>query len=511
MGNHNKTVIFVGSSTEALPVARTVESLLYRDAAIQLWTADVFSPGTYPLEALLNELERSDYAIFVLTPDDITISRKKGQPAPRDNVIFEAGLFMGRLGRRRTFLLFDPEHELKLPSDLKGLTLLPYNHKRFIENQKASLGPAANDIRNALDSRIELNEIGLISAYVKFIHPDTSLTDTYSLILAKRLDDIREDISHLERKADWHMVVEVKRRLREYFEYSGRYLEGVNFGRIFHKALNEIGDSQEAVWTMVKQVGYLLILAGRHTEGRKAINDVLAALPAKNSSELATKVLRFYCNRYLGISYQRDPLHANPKRAAAYFDAAQACIDRIEKTCSTRKELQARLWGNYGNLAFDNGRLQDALDYYAKSRDLFLELTDDEHIGIAHFQIGKTALALNFDLEDARTNLSTAASIFIQLGWIEGQGNVHEQYSLLYEHLHATSRTERAKNQYLQLAIENANRALACFERIDNQKRLGGVESVIQRLSRLSQVDKPHKKARSNKPLNRAGRKRPAG
>ena len=59
---------------------------------------------------------------------------------------------MGRLGRRRTFLVFDSEHEPKLPSDLKGLTLLPYSHERFIDNQKAALGPATNDIRNALET-----------------------------------------------------------------------------------------------------------------------------------------------------------------------------------------------------------------------------------------------------------------------------------------------------------------------------------------------------------------------
>ena len=36
------------------------------------------------------------------------------------------------------------------------------------------------------------------------------------------------------------------RRLREYFEYSGRYLDGVDLGRLFHRALKELGDLQEA-------------------------------------------------------------------------------------------------------------------------------------------------------------------------------------------------------------------------------------------------------------------------
>ena len=47
-----------------------------------------------------------------------------GQASPRDNVVFEAGLFGGVLGMRRTFILH--AKDAKLPSDLLGLTSIRY-------------------------------------------------------------------------------------------------------------------------------------------------------------------------------------------------------------------------------------------------------------------------------------------------------------------------------------------------------------------------------------------------
>ena len=121
---------------EGIQVARTVEALLYNDANVQLWTADTFKPGAYPLDALLSTLNRCDYAAFVLTPDDVNVLRSDEKAVPRDNVIFEAGLSMGQLGRDRTFLIYDEERDARLPSDLKGLTVLPYSHQRYRDNPK---------------------------------------------------------------------------------------------------------------------------------------------------------------------------------------------------------------------------------------------------------------------------------------------------------------------------------------------------------------------------------------
>ena len=68
-------------------------------------------------------------------------------PAPRDNVIFELGLFMGRLGRARAILMEPRAAKLKLPSDLAGLTTIPY---RFEAGRDAAplIAPACNELRD---------------------------------------------------------------------------------------------------------------------------------------------------------------------------------------------------------------------------------------------------------------------------------------------------------------------------------------------------------------------------
>jgi tetratricopeptide (TPR) repeat protein len=474
--------MFIGSSSESLGIARTMEELLYHDLRIQLWTSDTFKPGTYPIEALLAEVDRCEYAVFVLAPDDINISRNQEKPAPRDNVIFEAGLFMGQLGRHRTFLLYDKEHETKLPSDLKGLTLISYSQRRYQDNPKAALGPAANQIRSALDNKRKLQELDFIKAYIRFIHPETSLTESYSLILAKRMEDIRREIARLDAKSDWYMLVEVKKRLREFFEYSGRYLDGAEFGKLFVRALRELGEVHEAAWTQVKQVAYLLILAGKHHEGRKEILELLNTLPSKDPSDTPTNELRFYCNRYLGISFQRDDITGNLERANRYFEEAQQCINAICENSVVKQEMQARLLGNYGNLALDKGEFKQALEFYTASHDIFFDLNDREHVGIANLQIAQAIILDNRDLENARSYLNNAETLFIRLGWVEGEGRVYEQHAILNEKLTRLTRDENSKRHYVRLAMENAKRAKELFAQIDNQKRLGAVEALLQRI-----------------------------
>ncbi len=483
MNSKKQPVIFLGSSTEGLDIARTVEDLLHKDARVRLWTSGVFEPGTYPLEALLSEVDNTDYAAFVLGPDDITVSRKAESPAPRDNVIFEAGFFMGRLGRLRTFLLYDEEHDTRLPSDLKGLTLVPFSHRRYLENPHAALGPAANQIRRALSHRTRFEEIEFLKAYLKFIDPHVSLTDTYCSMLSKNIEQIRRDVAELESKGDWETLVQVKVRLREYFEYSGAYRYGADCGIRFANALTELGDHHEAAWTRVKQVAYLKILAGDHAEGRK---ELFAILQAHNEgqSDRSNSTLRFYCNRYLGISYQREELPGNLAEALKYFDQAGSCLAELSQEDPTRRELEARLLANYGNLALETRDFRSAVDFYTSSLGLFSELDDSEHIGIAHRQIGQALIAGGSDLAAANMHLDVAEGLFLELGYVELQGRLAEQRALLNETLARHASHAVAKKHHVGVALENANRAKRLYRQIDSQRRLGAIESILGSLRR---------------------------
>lgn len=101
------------------------------------------SEGT--LESLVNALDDFDFAVLVLTADDLTTSRDVTTSTPRDNVLFELGLFMGAFGRSRTFIVYDRTAGLKLPSDLAGVSAATFA-PHATGNLQASLGAAATRI-----------------------------------------------------------------------------------------------------------------------------------------------------------------------------------------------------------------------------------------------------------------------------------------------------------------------------------------------------------------------------
>ncbi|RYZ64667.1 MAG: hypothetical protein EOP09_15585 [Proteobacteria bacterium] len=109
-----------------MEIADEVQSVLSHYGQATVWTNGVFFASNYTLESLESAVDNSDFAIAIAQPDDMTLSRGKESKTARDNVIFELGLFMGRLGRRRTILLQPKGQELRLPSDLVGLTTLSY-------------------------------------------------------------------------------------------------------------------------------------------------------------------------------------------------------------------------------------------------------------------------------------------------------------------------------------------------------------------------------------------------
>ena len=101
-----------------------------------------------PNESLETQLDQSDFAIAIGQPDDVTLSRGESTASPRDNVIFELGFFMGRLGRHRSFLLEPHGEQVKLPSDLSGINVVTYRYDK--KDLAAAIGPACNRIREII-------------------------------------------------------------------------------------------------------------------------------------------------------------------------------------------------------------------------------------------------------------------------------------------------------------------------------------------------------------------------
>lgn len=118
--------LFIISSSEALDVARQLQVGLKHDVVATVWTDGVFFAGGYALETLEKAVTESDFAVAVAQPDDIVETRGTKAPTLRDNVLFELGLFMGKLTRYRTILVHPKVKGLKLPSDLQGLNMISY-------------------------------------------------------------------------------------------------------------------------------------------------------------------------------------------------------------------------------------------------------------------------------------------------------------------------------------------------------------------------------------------------
>ena len=122
----NKPRIFLGSSGKQAKLLEAITRGLEDVADVEPWTT-TFNPGRSTLDRLVELSQEVDFAAFVFAQDDWTTTdaSESGQASPRDNVVFEAGLFGGALGIRRTFILH--ANGSKLPSDLLGLTSVRYD------------------------------------------------------------------------------------------------------------------------------------------------------------------------------------------------------------------------------------------------------------------------------------------------------------------------------------------------------------------------------------------------
>lgn len=122
-----KPRIFIGSSGKQQKLVQALTRGLEEVAEVEPWTT-VFNPGVSTLDRLVELTREVDFAAFVFGQDDWTSNPADagaaGQASPRDNVVFEAGLFGGALGMRRTFILH--AKGAKLPTDLLGMTAVRY-------------------------------------------------------------------------------------------------------------------------------------------------------------------------------------------------------------------------------------------------------------------------------------------------------------------------------------------------------------------------------------------------
>jgi Predicted nucleotide-binding protein containing TIR-like domain len=142
--------IFIGSSSEQIDVAKAIELHLSSFAEVTVWN-NTFKPGNPFLVDLLKSKDRYDFAIFVITPDDISESRGIEYSVTRDNIIFEMGLFIGSIGSDRVYCVCDKQKKTKIPSDYSGVTYLMYDSNRSDKSLRNALSPTCTTIEEAVN------------------------------------------------------------------------------------------------------------------------------------------------------------------------------------------------------------------------------------------------------------------------------------------------------------------------------------------------------------------------
>jgi hypothetical protein len=151
-----KPRIFLGSSGKQQKLVQALTRGLESVCDVEPWTS-VFNPGVSTLDRLVELTREVDFAAFVFGQDDWTSNpadaTAQGQASPRDNVVFEAGLFGGALGMRRTFILH--AKGAKLPTDLLGMTAVRYPP----EPTAADMREVNAKLRKAIDAEGARNRI----------------------------------------------------------------------------------------------------------------------------------------------------------------------------------------------------------------------------------------------------------------------------------------------------------------------------------------------------------------
>lgn len=109
--------------------------------------------GRTIIEKFEDYSEVARYAIVLLTPDDIggvASEQSKLSPRARQNVVFEMGYFIGKLGRNRVCSLY---RGVEVPSDLQGLLYIPFDDKeawRLLLARELRAAGLAIDLNRAL-------------------------------------------------------------------------------------------------------------------------------------------------------------------------------------------------------------------------------------------------------------------------------------------------------------------------------------------------------------------------
>lgn len=189
-----KARVFIGSSVEGRATAELIQASLENLAECVRWSQGVVGVSESTLESLFVVVKDFDFAVLVLTPNDLDPDPIKGRHSPRDNILFELGLFVGALGRGRTYVIHAKDPVMTQILDFAGLTPITFGGRPH-QDQKDAVASACSLLRSSIQS----------SYRPRSYPPSGSVSDTMSRMTGdppSGTTDLAKQTARLHRKID---------------------------------------------------------------------------------------------------------------------------------------------------------------------------------------------------------------------------------------------------------------------------------------------------------------------
>jgi len=122
-----------------------------------VWDEGLLQQNESIFDGLLRLSTEVEYGVFIWGASDVTIGSTvtSGQPIPaaRDNVVFETGLFLGALGKEKTFMVVDRSMPIKIPSDFDGIMRTYYDGSALGTYDRPAVRKACDEIESTIRQR----------------------------------------------------------------------------------------------------------------------------------------------------------------------------------------------------------------------------------------------------------------------------------------------------------------------------------------------------------------------
>ncbi len=397
-----KPKVFIGSSVEGLNVAYAIQQNLTHNAESTVWDQGVFQLSKTTIESLDLVLSTMDFGIFVFNADDLLKIRDKTSFSVRDNVLFELGLFIGKLGRERVFFILPQNEALHLPTDLLGITPGVYETNREDGSLQAATGAVCNEIRT------QIKKLGLF-------HPQDDFQEASELSDEENKDDkdwvkdflndeyeeakekllkIMDDESDNEKLNDqaWlayiNFKINEKEGLEELNKLSKEHPENVvlqkRISQIFMwEDYNEkaIEIAEKSLENVTKDNDIVQVLSDCHKNNGdlEKATEILAKYSPEDNPEIAIALSEIYENKEDSLHILNLAYKNNPNHEALIFKYARLLSDEgfnkealyLYDVLTKKHSDFPSYWGYMGNTCLALDLNDKSMAAYKKADELY--------------------------------------------------------------------------------------------------------------------------------------------